>query len=372
MIDDNYISCILGNASAYSSTARKKLIQSFIQAGIALPGEGTSLLDNVVVLGNVDEKNRLIHCMKESGEAIKIVEEYEFIKAYKYSYVYGYIGEVNAETIQQLIIDKVLVQFDVKMLDIFDPIFENNNKTASIIEQGNEIKIKVSFPYVFYDNSNTDNRKERKFIVLAVIHKDTNLIEFRYDSAPAVSYSSDFYFDKVCSVKYWLATILHIDFDTAAMEAGVDYIKDNESAVKKNNIFIIGKYLEFGNGSSAELKVGKSDSMVLPLIGELKNLLSEYSEEFDQVPNFKNVFENLIQEWDQNSQTPCLYLMWKENDKEYCQVKIDLKHLAKDGCRLLFYAKNHIDGEGMSHVVNYIGSCQAANQSTATDGRGNA
>ncbi len=358
MSENDYRQFLLGNVTAYPVSIKKKLLKSLIDEGIATSEPDRTLLNEDVVLCGIAEDDQLNECVEKSNRAVKKLEEYEFSKGYKYSFVFGYTGEVT-EKIEQLSNEGKITIFNKSKTDTFDYLSSINKKiSASYCINSHDVMIKVSFAEEFYNFEG--KALQCKYIVLVIFHTDCQIVELRYDSIPSEYNSATFYIDRIIFVKQWLVQIFNVDFISEQMEQGIAYIVAHERKIAdEGNFYISGKNLTFGDGGSASLRIGNGDSMVVPLLGELKNLLDDYEDEFEKSPILKCAFVNFLEDREQNAELPCIYLRWLSG-KKHPEVKVEFNYLGQSGCRILFYAKNDIRGEEMSYVTRYIGTIKTA------------
>ncbi len=112
--------------------------------------------------------------------------------------------------------------------------------------------------------------------------------------------------------------------------------------------------LLMATGGKATIEVGKNDKMILPFIGELKILMENYKEEFEQVPVLKQAFQDFIFEKENLSEFPWVRFKFKENNFE---VKFIFDYGQEKGCLLHHFSSSLKANQGrgrMDYVTNYI------------------
>lgn len=135
------------------------------------------------------------------------------------------------------------------------------------------------------------------------------------------------------------------------LEPIIEYIKNN----KQDEVILFGQYMELGNGGSATLEVGKNEEYVLPFLGELKQILIEYEDEFDKSPTLKEVITQFIIEKEETSNYPWIMLRWKDEIKtRSIDVKFSFNYMQQDYCLLQHYSNANIGMERMNYVTRYI------------------
>lgn len=125
------------------------------------------------------------------------------------------------------------------------------------------------------------------------------------------------------------------------------------------------------SGGNAQLDVGKNENYILPIIGELREILDNHRNELDTVPSLKESLEQFMFENDELSECSWIEIMWENEIKvRNIRVKFIFNYKNHDYCLLQHYYSNVLVGmERMNHVVRYINEHQNdAHQESNTDG----
>lgn len=174
---EQYKQYIIHTANEYSKVIKRKLVNDLVDKGVAMKVAQESLF-NSVNLFNIDENEQLIKCINERKEAIKLFENWEYIKNYKYSVMFSITG------------------FDKS---IIDTLKENGTvKTFSdSVDDVEGLSSVVGIPYVkevngllfFKFNLKSEAIHPRtgaemflKYPILMVVFPEENMLEIRYDS----------------------------------------------------------------------------------------------------------------------------------------------------------------------------------------------
>lgn len=351
-----YFEYLLGTVKSYNKSVKQKLLDMIITRGIATRGDSVTLLGEDVCLRNIPQELRLLECLNQSPRAVKVAEFFEYTKSYRYSVVMRVDEPLKDETIAALAATGQLCEFK-------DEDTAHNDELGSLTEMpskifytnhADEYRFKLCFKIDRYDSEG--NAVKRKFSVLVVVHKESNLVEIRYDSLPSYIGNNDmFYLTCINNVTAWIGHMLKLNIvDKDAPSERIRYIVVNrERLLADGEAIIIGQGMKFGNGSSADLFVGTSESGVLPLIGELRQFLSDHEEAFKEVPELQQELQNFLSEKEQDSDWPWLSLRLNYQNKNI-ELKYTTELYGMGMCRIMFIENTKYDAEAMSYAIKYI------------------
>ena len=88
---NQYKQYIIHTADAYSKVIKRKLVSDLVDKGIATKSAQETLFSSVSLF-NIDENEQLLKCINERREAIRLFEEWEYTKNYKYSVMFSITG----------------------------------------------------------------------------------------------------------------------------------------------------------------------------------------------------------------------------------------------------------------------------------------
>lgn len=108
--------------------------------------------------------------------------------------------------------------------------------------------------------------------------------------------------------------------------------------------------------STAGIDVGKNENYILPIIGELKEILNDHRNDLDKCPALKESLEQFMFENDELSECTWIEIMWENEIKvRSIRVKFIFNYKNRMYCLLQHYYSNVLVGmERMNHVVRYI------------------
>ena len=350
MNKNDYISYLIGEISKYNFKSQKHILEIFQQNDIVINDQQPTF-DN---FNCIDVINEMKICQKiekifsESDKAIMLFEKWEFEKDYKYSSLFctdsfSSILSTIEQSIQEVCERDYLFEF-------LDP-----SAAPIIMDSENRTFLKINFKfenYNFYDGE----EELTKYPVIIVFHKKEEIIEVRFDSifrdtkdARDLRYSFE-------GLLYWVETFLKNKYDCQIEAKPLEYIKsvlDNEHS---DSVKITYQDMTFMNGGRAKLAVGKEEYNI-PIIGDLKILIAQYSEDLSTIPRFKSELDNFIYENEELSDYNSIAITWiKEIKTRNISIKIVFKYKNTTYNLIQHYSNNVLIGmERMNHVIKYIG-----------------
>lgn len=346
----DYKKYTISTLRGYPLKYRRYLRSLFVENGVAQEGNQLSLIDPIAVdisgLDNLD--TQLTSCINTNDNSLIVFEKWEFEKDYKYSVLF------DAENFLQLydLIVKQVPEFDHKSAPLYDQLGD----PRYLITDDEIILIKFNLKFEAIHPQTSEELLVRYPVVVA-LHKFESIVEIRFDALKRffMEQTESFYANLVEKT---------VNFFSQSFKCKLTPI-DMDFLVKKaqndlTDVRLIAQTMKMANGSYAQLEVGKNEEYVLPFIGELKNLLSEYNLEFEKVPSLKEAFEQFIFEKETTSDYPWIELLWENEIKtRSIHVKFTFNYYQRGYCLLQHYFNNTLIGmERMNHVVKFIGEAR--------------
>ncbi len=108
------------------------------------------------------------------------------------------------------------------------------------------------------------------------------------------------------------------------------------------------------SGAAATLVSSETDSVILPILGELKQLMKENDEMFSSSPEIKDLLETFVKDTEVWAEFPWVTLIWNHNHK-YKNRRIQVKFVLDRNDYTLLNYYWHMNGRsGMNDVVEYL------------------
>lgn len=294
---------------------------------------------------------------KES-DVIEAIQSQEYESPYSYSVLF----QVNTEWTTQL---ETAVN-EGKIISADDTSFTRDVLADSLINSIPSYKkigkldvLKFSLHLVGYLPQENENRREIVYPILCLLNPENLTLEIRYEKAKGyISNREDgFYIKKIEEVKSKIEELLGIELLAINLSPIVKYIKETLSESEDNEIAVSAQALEYHTGSKAVLDTGNNDNMILPLIGNLKDILKNNEALFDannETREIQAMLEDIILEAEYLSDHPWITLAWKNDVKsKVLKVKFLFNYQGQDFSVLQYYG-NNADSERMSYVTQFI------------------
>lgn len=299
---------------------------------------------NITVFGTIKEK--IQYMFENVNEIVKKCEEFEYERAYRYSYIYR-VEEFDLIKIEKLINSDKLNKFtnDNQVNDIMNEFL--TTPTCKVDEKTITFKFSVRLKY------KTDEKEiSMKHVILVILDKTLNTVEIRQDVVPIKFHSNeDFYLEKVKSAKAWISSFIGIKLEKLDIQAIIKHMKNE----KKDDVKVTAITIE-RDGAIAALDSGKNSDLNLPILDELRQKI--YTEEiFDIDENTKKIrtlIEDFIVDIEENSLLPAAKVLWKNDGYEISTFHSKIEN--EEG--FIKWNKTLKDKESMDYVAEYFIKCE--------------
>ena len=274
-----------------------------------------------------------------SEEILSFMEEYEYKKAYRHFCFFKY-NNISLEKIEELVEAKAINVFDKREKK---PIDEFDKPTINIM--GEQIYFKFS------SKLRDVTGKEIKYVVLAIVDKENEIVEFRFDRVGIAYKNSYTYYREVISEKLeYLQSNIDLAIENIDFKAVVDYMKD-----EKEDITIYAQRMT-RNGTTAYLEAYDEES-IMPILGELSTFIDENRDLFSKNEYTKEI-EKKLKEFTKEIEVKSDMPMVKIRLDNW-GIKLGITHNYKDTDYSLFMLYGELSGEKemMSNVKGYLMQC---------------
>lgn len=330
--------------STYPSYMKKNILKQVVDDGLAINNKKKdsqltlNFTDSIDVSSDSTLDDKISHIL-DNDAILSFMEEYEYKKAYRH-FCYFKITEISLEKIENLVEDNKINVFDKKELISIDEFDK-----PSIYIVGEEITFKFSI-----DLSN-DTGNKIKYVILAVIDKANDIIEFRFDKI-GLEYKNtyNFYKELVEKELKYLEDNIDLKTENIDFKALVDYIKD------KDDITIYAKRMT-RNGTTAYLEAFEDEESIIPILGELNTFIDSNKTLFecnDETLDIRSKLWGFINDIEVKSDMPMVKIRLDSDN-----IKFGITHNYKDTEYSLFMLYGELVGEKetMSSVREYLMQC---------------
>lgn len=346
MNNSEYNEYIKGALDLYPLYLKKLFIKKLRDKNLVITDSrkkstSNSALD-ISIYNNVDE--RCYHIIDELNNSQSYFEDFEYNKEYKYSIIFKYDMDKFP-----LFVDKIMSCPYTKIIN--NGATEQAETTPSIAyvkKYSHSICLKLNFKYEPIDLDG--NTVKFKYPIIIKFF-DNGLLDIRFDRLQTKLYSAstDLYHRNILLIKKWILQNLNINIINIDMQSVVDRITRNEDSAVK-----YAQSMSSRTGGEATLKVNKD--YVLPILGELKQLMIDNQDIFDKASDAKSLLEDFIEDIEETSDLPWISLCWKNKHKtKELIVRFSFNYMG-EGYTLLQYQGLLRDVERMDQVVKCIAS----------------
>ncbi len=334
----------------YPKYSRITLLKDLEACGIKIKKGTEGLGNGIVDISNLfSDDDKIRECFKDNDtKAIRCVEQYEFFRSYKYSVLFEYDDQESL--LKELISKKLVRDFDEESEGVDD--LGETTPLPSMCEREGKIFLKFNFAFRGYDPVKSKDVK-LKYPLLIVLFKDLGVAEIRFDRIGSIFKDtkefSEFYKRKILFAKNWLSNVLKANLKNLDLKVIVDNIKE-ESA---SDVILYSQFMSMKTGAKAKLEIG-GDMEVLPILGELQQLIDDNASLFESVAEVKELLDNFIQEIKVTSETPWVQLCWKKT-KERKKMIVKFSHdILDEQYTLLQHLGEQQGMERMNYVTKYL------------------
>lgn len=195
--------------------------------------------------------------------------------------------------------------------------------------------------------------------VLLVLHKKLKLVEIRFDTVKRLFTGGDrdqtIYIRLIDEIIDYIKEKYNIELNPIDLDFMIDLTKKDGN----EDIKLISQYMNLATGGKAQLAVGNNEEYVLPIIGELKNIISDLKDELDKNLKIKDALEQFIFEKEETTDYPWIEVLFlnKEGIKtRNNHVKFTFNYMNAKYSLITYYYNDALIGmERMNDVTKFIG-----------------
>lgn len=306
MLLENYKQFLVGTIKLYSDRIKNYIGKMLMEKGIACNGSqqvGMFETFSAVNVGELEIEEQIIRCLSESPEAIRLFEEWEYDKDYRYSSIF------TVGCFDQLKKAVLSVPENKDIEDESEYTVANNSIVLLPLRREIDGQSMIKFCFAFSAvHPQSGEELLLKYPVLVVLHKEYELVEIRFGTLKQYfGARQDFYQELIQRITGYFSQNLGIELEP------LDMLFMKEATTER--VKLVAEHMNMASGGRAVLEVGDNEECVLPFIGELKGLLQEYSVELEKVPAVRDALSEFIFEKSEMSEYPWIELLWVDEIK---------------------------------------------------------
>lgn len=259
---------------------------------------------NILVVEKHQSDQSIIAAMAQKPAYAVHFEYLEFVKLYKYSVPLFYSVPNGAASLNENIA-ATCVLFDAEK---YTPNYclgrSVGDNIPVFLNKGEDILIKFVLQKAFPRPEDYQPVNYR-YPVVIYINSRLNMLEIRFD---AVRFDPQFgkesYENLLTNCLEWIKTNLKVDLflcDGSNTIAVINGKKDESTKIYK-------QMMELSSGGSAELTASEERDLVMPFIGEIRELIDENEELFSRSAEISELLLNYLNEKEKTANYPYIYI----------------------------------------------------------------
>ncbi len=328
----------------YPSYTKKTILKQAVDDGLVINNKKRNaqmrlnFTDRIDVTDDETLDDKFRH-MLDSENILAMIEEYEYKKPYRHFCCFECLT-LNIEKIEEVVKAGKVNVFDKKEQRAID-----DAEKPTIYLLGDLIYFKFSYML------QNDTGRTIKYVMLAIIDKESNLLEIRFDRVGiAYKNSHNYYKYKINSILKYLEETIELKVLSIDFKAVVDYMKS-----EKDDITIVAQRMT-RNGTTAYLEAYEDEASIIPILGELDSFIEEQRELFEKNDDTKEIrskLKDFLKEIEEKSDMPVVKIRMDESG-----IKFGITHNYKDTDYSLFMLYGELMREEMmSSVKEYLMRC---------------
>ncbi|MCD7955963.1 MAG: hypothetical protein LUG93_09505 [Lachnospiraceae bacterium] len=282
-------------------------------------------------------------------------ENWEFIKLYKYSLPLFWEAKEDKplEDYLKEIGGNAFVPDDFIPEYVLDTTLKEATPLYWITEEAIFVKFVLQKSYI---QPETFDQIDYRYPIVIYIDLKNGFLEIRYDANRYNSngiVSNEAYESIVTECILWLKNNLHLNLYTCNHANIIAIINDRQN----DDVRMYKQMMQMSTGASAELTASENTDYVLPFIGELRELIDENEEIFNQAEDVKTLLLHYLDDKEETASYPYIYIKWvKPVESQSYIVKVTFDYFSRKYTLL-----QHITGgckdlgmERMNDAIKYL------------------
>lgn len=227
--------------------------------------------------------------------------------------------EKDEKNIQTILEEKEVTFFNTDYKS--DYVIDRSLKEAKpiVYVEDNRIFIKFTLQKVYLE-AETYEQVDYRYPIIIYIDTTLKILDVRYDAIRfSERFDSEVYGKIVKECVSWIQDNLSMDLFVCEHADAIKVINDKENAEVK----MYKQMMELSTGGSAELTASESADYVLPFIGEIRELIDENEDLFNEADEIKQILLQYLIDKEATASYPYIYVKWvKPVESQSYTVKI--------------------------------------------------
>lgn len=255
---------------------------------------------------------------------IGFYEYWEFVKLYKYSVPLFFQLETEKKLID-IFTEKRIPEFKEES---FKPEFVLNTLLSEAepiyLKENDNLFIKFVLQKTYITPESFDQIDYRYSIVL-YFDLATQCVEIRYDPLKyTTSFDSEVYEKLVVNCIDWMRKELGLSLFVCEHTDAIKIVNDKQN----EDVKMYKQMMQMSSGGAAELTASEGSDYVLPFIGEIRELIDENEELFNEASEIKQLLTQYLNDKEATASYPYIYIKWvKPVESQSYIVKVTFDYL---------------------------------------------
>ena len=306
MQEEQYLAFYKDSMIGYSKAYQKYVIRQLKQDGRITDEDQYAVTDkpNILVVEKHQDDQSIIAAMAEKVDYAVNFEYLEFVKLYKYSVPFFYSISDEVASLEENIA-AACVLFDAETYRPNYYLGRSIGDSAPVfLNKGEEELIKFILQKAF-PRPEDYQLVNYRYPVVIYINQQLSVLEIRFD---AVRFDPQFgkesYESLLNNCLEWIKANLKVELFSCDGANTIDVINSK----KDESIKIYKQMMELSSGGSAELTASEERDLVMPFIGEIRELIDENEEMFSRSTEIKELLLNYLNEKEKTANYPYIYI----------------------------------------------------------------
>lgn len=346
-----YKNTVLG----YSNNLQRHICRSLEEQHRITFEEQRSLLDpdKIIYFESKKDLRGILSQTTVNKDFIGFYEHWEFVKLYKYSVPLFYQFDTD-KNLTDILTERGILEFNESS---FQPEFVLNTSLLDAkpiyLKEQDRIFIKFTLQKT-YVTSESFEQTDYRYPIVLYFDLPNQCMEIRYDAIKYTdSFDSEIYEKLVVSCIDWTKKELGLSLYTCEHTDAIKIVNDKQN----ENVKMYKQMMQMSSGGAAELTAAESSDYVLPFIGEIRELIDENEDLFNEAPEIKQLLTQYLNDKEATASYPYIYVKWvKPVESQSYIVKITFDYLNRRYTLL-----QHITGgckdlgmERMNDAIKYL------------------
>ena len=302
-------------------------------------------------------KNQLVDEMKETNAVLEGEDIDAFLLRVLREHQESFLIAYNKLVMRKSFKYSALFELDDprNINDILDPISCEGNTTmlTDSMQTLNPVRIDGALKFTFLlQGGRIENLEFRPYktsytILVSFLEISGNkFVEIDADNVATYFRHEDanFFVNMINRVSEWLRSNCLLTLHPIDLVNVLDEFKnDVQNATTQNSPLVSAQKMILGTGSQATLDSADSETIILPILGELKQLIEDNDDLFSQATDIKILLENFITETEEEADLPWITFVW---DNRVKSKKMQVKFFLSDQPYTLLNYYHHTRGRG--------------------------